>query len=134
MNAELGIRNAEWASRGEDLKARTKEFGLRVIRLGESLPKTRTADVLGRQLMRSATSVGANYRAACRARSTAEFSAKLGIVEEEADESGYWLEMQVAAGCIRESLAAALILEAHELTAITIASIKTSRRRKPTPR
>jgi four helix bundle protein len=79
----------------EELKGRTKAFALRSIRLIEALPKTRTADVIGRQLLRAATSVGANYRAACRARSPAEFAYKIGVVEEEADESAYWLELLV---------------------------------------
>jgi four helix bundle protein len=111
-----------------DLKARTKQFGLRVIRLVETLPKTRSADVLGRQLLRSATSVGANYRAACRGRSSAEFQAKLGIVEEEADESAYWIEMLTEAGLVKKGLVEPLLHEANELTAIVVSSIKTSRR------
>ncbi|MBI4841838.1 MAG: four helix bundle protein [candidate division NC10 bacterium] len=78
--------------RKEDLTRRTRLFALAVIRLVESLPKGRIADVLGRQLLRSGTSVGANYRAACRARSTADFIAKMGLVEEELDESAYWKE------------------------------------------
>src|SRR5271169_3117572 len=77
----------------ENLKLRTKKFGLDVIALVEKLPRDRTCDVLGRQLLRSATSVGANYRSACRARSSADFISKMGIVEEEADESGFWMEM-----------------------------------------
>jgi four helix bundle protein len=75
----------------KDLKERTKQFALRIIRLVEALPKGRAADVIGRQLLRCGTSVGANYRAACRARSNAEFISKMGIVEEEADESLYWM-------------------------------------------
>jgi four helix bundle protein len=71
----------------EELKLRTKQFALRVIRLVEALPRGKTADVLGRQLLRTGTSVGANYRAACRAKSTADFIAKMGIVEEETDEA-----------------------------------------------
>lgn len=110
-----------------DLKARTKQFSLRVIRLVETLPKTRTADVLGRQLLRSATSVGANYRAACRGRSSAEFQAKLGIVEEESDESAYWIEMLTEAGLVKAALVEPLLREANELTAIIVSSIKTSR-------
>jgi four helix bundle protein len=129
MNAGFGVRNAELnGTRADDLKARTKEFALRVIRLIESLPKSRSADVLAKQLLRSATSVGANYRAACRARSLAEFQAKLGIVEEEADESAYWMELLVAAGLVKASLLEPLLAEANELTAIIVASIKTSRR------
>ena len=111
-----------------DLKERTKQFGLRVIRLVESLPKTRTADILGRQLLRSATSVGANYRAACRGRSGAEFQAKLGIVEEEADESAYWIEMLSELGLVKTNLVEPLLREANEITAIIVSSIKTSRR------
>lgn len=86
------------------LKNRTKQFGLAVIRLVESLPKSLTAGIIGKQLLRAATSVGANYRAVCRARSKADFVAKLGIVEEEIDESGYWLELLVEANLIKQSL------------------------------
>src|SRR5258708_26621368 len=75
-----------------ELKQRTRLFGLRVIKLVDALPKTATGRAIGSQLVRCGTAVGANYRAACRGRSRAEFSARLGIVEEEADESGYWLE------------------------------------------
>ena len=82
----------------DDLKDRTKQFALRVIRLCEALPKGRTADVIGGQLLRCGTSVGANYRAACRARSPAEFIAKMGIVEEECDESLFWMELMIEAG------------------------------------
>src|SRR3990172_3000064 len=80
------------------MKARTKAFALRVIKLTESLPTTRAADVIGKQLLRSATSVGANYRASRRARSRADFANKLGIVEAEADESAYGLELLVESG------------------------------------
>jgi four helix bundle protein len=130
MNAEIGVRNAEfWAIEAmSDLKQRTKQFGLRVIRLTQSLPKNREADVIGRQLLRSATSVGANYRSACRGRSPAEFQAKLGIVEEEADESAYWIELLVEAALVKPSRVEALLIEANELTAIIVTSIKTSRR------
>jgi len=113
------------------MKKRTKAFGLRVIRVTESLPRDRrTADVIGRQLLRAGTSVGANYRAACRARSAAEFVAKLGIVEEEADESIYWLEMLVEAGLMPSERVANLMQVAQEILAITVASIKTARGRK----
>src|SRR5262245_33129291 len=87
-----------------DLQRRTKQFAMRIIRLVERLPNTRTADVIGRQLLRSGTSVGANYRSACRARSPAEFCAKMGIVEEEADESGYWIELLVESGLVKAHL------------------------------
>ena len=81
----------------EDIKKRTKGFALRVVRLVETLPKSRTSEVIGKQLLRSGTSVGANYRAACRAKSPADFISKMGTVEEEADESMYWMELLVEA-------------------------------------
>jgi four helix bundle protein len=81
-----------------ELKLLTKSFGLKVIQLVEALPKTKTGNVIGNQLLRSATSVGANYRAACRAKSRPDFIAKAGIVIEEADESLYWLELLVESG------------------------------------
>lgn len=110
-----------------DLKDRTKKFALRIIKLVEALPNSRTGDVLGKQLLRSGTSVGANYRAACRARSDAEFRAKIGIVEEESDESAFWLELITDAGLMKAPLTNALLKEANELTAIMVSSIKTSR-------
>ena len=79
----------------DEMKQRTKTLALRIMKLVERLPATKTADVLGKQLLRSGTSVGANYRAACRAKSTADFIFKLSIVEEEADESIYWIELLV---------------------------------------
>ena len=114
----------------DDFRNRSKEFALRVIALVEALPQTRSTDVLGKQLLRSATSVAANYRAACRARSTAEFIAKLGIVEEEADESQGWIEMIADSGLVKRDLVEDLIQEANELTAMTVSSIKTARRNK----
>lgn len=111
----------------DELKKRMQRFALRVIRLIESLPKTRTATVIGNQLLDCATSVGANYRAACRGRSKADFISKLGIVEEEADESAYWLEILVAAKVVKPNAAPELLKEAHELTAIIAASRKTAK-------
>jgi four helix bundle protein len=113
----------------EELKGRTKVFALRVIRLVEALPKTRTADVIGRQLLRAATSVGANYRAACRARTQVEFAAKIGIVEEEADECAYWLELIVESGLLPAAKVQELLAEANELIAIFVASARTAKRR-----
>lgn len=113
----------------EAMKRRTRQFALRVIRLVESLPRARTAEVLGRQLLRSATSVGANYRAACRAKSTADFISKMGTVEEEADELLYWMELLVEAGNVKSEKMDALIKEADELVATTVASINTAKRR-----
>ncbi|MGZ3384607.1 MAG: four helix bundle protein [Isosphaeraceae bacterium] len=98
-----------------------------MIRLVESLPRTSTGNVIGRQLLRCGTSVGANYRAACRARSSAEFCSKMGIIEEEADESIYWMELLVDANLVAPELMANLINEANELVAIVVASIKTAR-------
>jgi four helix bundle protein len=110
------------------MKQRTKTFGVRVIHLVGALPHGRIADVLGRQLLRAATSVGANYRAACRARSRKEFLAKLGIVEEEADEAQFWLEMLVEARLVEPGRVEGLRTEAGELVAMIVASIRTARR------
>ncbi|MEO8725801.1 MAG: four helix bundle protein [Acidobacteriaceae bacterium] len=101
-----------------ELKARTKEFAVRVVRLFRKLPRTAEARVIGRQLLRSATSVGANYRAVCRARSKAEFVAKLGIVVEEADESVFWLELLVDTEICKLAALEPLTKEPRELTAI----------------
>lgn len=112
-----------------DLKKRTKQFALRVIRCTRALPKGWIAQVIAKQLLRSGTSVGANYRAAQRARSKAEFLAKMGIVEEELDESLYWMELLVEAEIMKEELLAPLMQEADELTAIVVTAIKTGRER-----
>jgi len=114
----------------EEMKERTKQFALRVIRLVESLPRGRTAEVIGRQLLRSGTSVGANYRAACRARSPADFIAKMGIVEEEADESLFWMELLIESGIMQASELEPMMKEADELLAITVSSIKTAKTRR----
>ena len=111
-------------------KDRTKKLALQIIELVEELPNRRTADVIGRQLLRSGTSVGANYRSACRGRSTADVLSKLAIVEEEADESVYWMELLVEAHIIPESRVAELMRETNEILAMTVASIKTLRQRK----
>jgi four helix bundle protein len=111
----------------DELKQRTRNFALRVIGLVNHLPQDRVAEVLGRQLLRSGTSVGANYRAACRAKSTADFIAKLGIVEEEADECIYWMELLSEAQVVHLARLQPLMNEADELEAITVASIKTAR-------
>ena len=110
----------------QSLKKRTKDFGLRVIKMPDSLPKTPAGRAVANQIVRSATSVGANYRAACRGRSKAEFVAKLGIVIEEADECCYWLEIIIESGMIKEKLVSELHKEANELTAIFIVSAKTA--------
>jgi four helix bundle protein len=114
----------------EVFKTRTKKLALRAIELVETLPKGKTADVIGRQLLRSATSVGASYRAACRGKSTADVLAKLAIVEEEADETVYWLELLVEAEILPESRVTPLLKESNEIVAMTVASIKTLRGRR----
>ncbi|MBT5904042.1 MAG: four helix bundle protein [Opitutaceae bacterium] len=111
----------------EEMKLRTEQFALRIMKLVDALPKKTSAEVIGRQLLRSATSVAANYRAACRGRSKAEFAAKLGIVEEEADESCFWLEMLGDSELLPAPKLQPLRKEADELTAIVVASIKTAR-------
>ena len=111
-----------YAARGDDLKLRTKQFSLRVIHLCETLPSKPSARVIGNQLIRSATSVGANYRAACRARSNADFVSKIGVVLEETDESGYWLELLVESGLVTQERLSELLRETEELIAIFAAS------------
>jgi len=115
-------------------KERTKKLALRIIRVVEALPKSRSADVIGKQLLRSATSVGANYRAACRGKSALDVIAKLGIVEEEADESIYWMELLVEGGFIPETKLKDLLTETNEIVAMTVASIKTLRARSRNPK
>jgi four helix bundle protein len=117
---------SEWR---RELTRCTQQFALDVIELVETLPRTRTGEVLGRQLMRSATSVGANYRAACRAKSPADFIAKMGIVEEEADESIYWLELLIESGLTTAAAVERLMSEGSQLVTITVSSIKTARTR-----
>ncbi len=112
------------------LKKRTKEFAIRVLRLVDSLQRGRSEDILGRQLVRAATSIGANYRAACKARSRADFISKITIVEEEADETQYWLELLIELGKSDQPEITALLEEAKELTAIFTASGKTAKRNR----
>ena len=110
----------------DELKARTKRFALRVMTLVEALPNTVRGRVIPNQIMRSATSVGANYRAACRARSRAEFISKIGVVEEEADETAFWLELIIESKIRRSKQIAPLLDEANELVAIMAASRKSA--------
>jgi four helix bundle protein len=112
----------------EDLRARTKAFALRTVKLYRSLPRTADAQVMGKQLLRCGTSVAANYRASCRARSRAEFAAPIGVVAEEADETGFWLEMLAEADVVRAALLKDLLQESKELTAIFTATLKTVRK------
>jgi four helix bundle protein len=112
----------------DELKRRTKDFALQIIRLVESLSRSRSGDVIGQQILRSATSTGANYRAACKARSRADFISKITVVEEEADESQYWLELLADSGILKREQVDSLMREAKELTAIFTASGKTAKR------
>ena len=123
MNSELRTEGLS----PEALRQRTKEFALRIIRLVRSLPKTDEARVIGRQLLRSGTSIGANHRAAVRGRSRAEFIAKLGIVLEEADETVYWLELLAESGIVPTKRMEAITAEANELVRIFSASRRTLR-------
>lgn len=112
-----------------DLSRRTKNFALRIIRLFGALPKSTEAQIIGKQLLRSGTSVAANYRESCRARSSAEMIAKLGIVEQELDESMLWMELLAESEIVRADLLRDLLDEADQLLRITVASIKTIRAR-----
>ena len=114
----------------EQFKTRTKKLGLRVIKLVEALPGGVSGQVIGKQILRSATSVGANYRAACRARSVDETIAKLKIVEEEADETMFWLELLTEANLLPEARLKDLSLETNEIVAMVVASLKTLRQRQ----
>jgi len=112
----------------DEMKARTRAFALRVIRLAESFPKTPTANVIRNQMLRSGPSVGANYRAACRAKSKPDFVSKMGIVGEEADETMYWIELSIDAGIVKKSRVDSLLQEANEILSMTVSSIKTAKR------
>lgn len=110
-----------------DMKRRTKMFALGVIKTVQGLPHTAEMGVISKQLIRCGTSVGANYRSACLARSRADFASKLGVVAEEADEALYWMELLIEGGVCRHENLHYLMQEARELTSIMIASIKTTR-------
>jgi four helix bundle protein len=137
MIADRGLRIAERQKESariadavmsaEQFRRRTFQFGLRIVRLTQALPKTDVARVIGNQLLRSGTAVGANYRAAGRGRSRAEFIAKMGIVEEECDESLYWLEMLAALDLVSAGRLKDLQCEADEILSIVVASIRTAR-------
>jgi len=128
MNSEerkTGSAEKEW-----DLRARTKAFALRIIRLYVSLPKTTEAQVIGRQVLKSGTSVGAHYREATRARSPAEFVSKIEGGLQELEETAYWLELLIESGIVPEARLVDLCNETEELTAIFVSSAKTAKRRK----
>ena len=113
----------------QDLKVRTKQFALRVIRLYSALPKTTEAQAIGKQVLRSGTSVGAQYREGHRARSNAEFISKLESALQELEETAYWLELLVESEIISQKRLQPLIIEADELTAILVSSVKGAKRR-----
>jgi four helix bundle protein len=113
-----------------ELRTRTKSFAIRIVHLFRALPKDADAQVLGKQVLRSGTSIGANYRAACRGRSHAEFTAKIGVVVEEADETIYWLELLAETQSIKPDRLKPLIKEAEELTAIFTAAKETAKTHK----
>ena len=113
-----------------DFKQRTKEIAIRVIKVVESLPKSLVGEVIGRQLLRSGTSIGANYRAACRGKSTADVLHKLAIVEEEADESMFWIELLMEAEIVAEKKLSSLYADIDEIVAMTVASIRTLKSKK----
>ena len=110
-------------------KSRTKKLAVAIIKEVEKLPRSLAADVIGKQLVRSGTSIGANYRAACRAKSSADMINKMKIVEEESDETEYWLEILVEAGLVPQNQIASIYKETDEILAMTVASLKTLRAR-----
>src|SRR5258708_6645135 len=114
----------------QEFKQRTKDVALRIIKVVESLPRTWSAEVIGKQLLRSGTSMGANYRVACRGKSIADIINKLAIVEEEADESMFWIELLIEAEIIPAKKLTALYGDIDEIVAMTVASIKTMRPKK----
>jgi four helix bundle protein len=110
-----------------EMKRQTRKYALETVRLVKELPRGRTEDSLANQLLRSGTSVGANYRSACRGKSIKDFISKMGVVEEEADESVYWLELLVDSGILEREKAEGLINEGNQLTAICVSAIRNSR-------
>lgn len=115
-------------NRADQLKERTKQFAVRVVRLLRSLPKTDEARVIGKQLLRSSTSIAANYRAVCRARSKAEFVSRMGVVVEESDETVFWLELLIETEIVPRNRMEALLSEANQLLAVFAASQRTAKR------
>ena len=126
----MGSADCSFELDHECLTLEDKKIALNILSFTESLPRTRTGDVIARQLIRSGTSVGANYRSAMRARSRADFISKMAIVMEEADESLYWLELLTESGIVKSSSLVGLTKEADELVAMTVASIKTAKMNK----
>jgi four helix bundle protein len=123
----IGDDDSKGVSSPDDLRARTKAFALRIIKLFRALPKTEEGRVLGRQILRSGTVVAANYRSACRGRSRADFISKIGITVEEADETAFWLELLVDAGIVKKARLEKLLVEANELVRIFQATRTTAK-------
>jgi four helix bundle protein len=115
----------------DELKLRTKQFAISIIRLVDELPNTKSGNTIGNQIIRSGTSVAANYRSACRARSNADFVSKITVVEEECDETLFWLELIVDSDLLKRERLASLIKEADELTAIFTATGRTAKQNHP---
>ncbi len=113
----------------EELKNRTKHFALRIIKLGNALPSSDLGKIIRNQLFRCGTSVASNYRAVCRSKSLLDFIAKLSVVEEEADESAFWLEIVIECNLIKKELVGPLLKEANEIVAIMVSSKRTSRKK-----
>ncbi|MDB6056885.1 MAG: hypothetical protein JWO95_729 [Verrucomicrobiales bacterium] len=111
----------------QEMKVRTKKYALRIVKAVQALPNGRVGNVLGNQLLRAGTSVAANYRAVCRAKSAADFVNKLKIVEEECDESLFWMELLVESGVIAQSRFTNLMKEGDEILAIVVSAAKTTR-------
>jgi len=125
----IGENGAHSVSSPDEMRRRTKEFALRVIKLFRALPKREEARVLGRQILRSGTGVAANYRSACRARSRADFISKIGIAVEEADETSFWLELLIDAGIVKRGRLENLMVEVNELVRIFQGSRTTAKSR-----
>jgi len=125
----IGSSGEHQISSPEDLRRRTKDFALRIIKLFRALPDTEEGRILGRQFLRSGTAVAANYRSACRARSRADFISKIGITVEEADETAFWLELLIDAGVVKKTRLESLLVEANELVRIFQASRTTAKSR-----
>ena len=132
--SEPGDANRQAGSAGQDLSKRTLEFGVRIIRLCTALPNTAVGRVIQDQLLRSGTSVGAQYREANRAKSKADFISKLGGVLQELDETAYWLELLVAAEVMTESRLESIRQEVHELISVFTAISKSAKRNSPRPK
>jgi four helix bundle protein len=127
MNSSSSPTHSRDAEKPADLRVRTKDFAIRIVTLYRKLPRNEESKVIGNQILRSGTSIGANYRSACRSRSKAEFIAKIGIVLEEADETAFWLELLLESRIFPPKKIGSLLREANELTAIFVSCLRTSK-------